>query len=269
MSHRLKNRRPSRYQPAEFARRTGVTVRTLHHYDRLGLLKPRARTAAGYRLYGEEDVVRLQQIVTLKFIGFPLKRIKQLLDRKGGDLAAALRLQRLSLEEKRRRLDSVIGAIARAEQITAKGRNPGWEVFQKIIEVIQMQTDPNWMMNYYSDEAREAIAERAKSWTPELQAQCEQDWATLQKEVAEASAAGEDPASEKAQALAGRWSKLIEGFTGGNSAVLEGLKKLYADRGNWPSSATYMPKSNPGSDVFIHQALAIREKKTGAKPAKD
>ena len=56
------------YRVSEFAEKAGVTVRTLHHYDRMGLLKPSGRTNAGYRLYGERDLVRLQQIVTLKFI---------------------------------------------------------------------------------------------------------------------------------------------------------------------------------------------------------
>jgi DNA-binding transcriptional MerR regulator len=68
------------YRVSDFAEKAGITVRTLHHYDRLGLLKPSGRTEAGYRLYGERDFVRLQQIVTLKFIGLPLRQIKDLLD---------------------------------------------------------------------------------------------------------------------------------------------------------------------------------------------
>ena len=101
-----------RYQAAEFARLTGVTVRALHYYDRLGLLKPSGRTGAGYRLYGPPDFMRLQQIVTLKFIGFSLRQIKKLIA--GADLATALRLQRASLAEKRRQLDQAIAAISRA-----------------------------------------------------------------------------------------------------------------------------------------------------------
>ena len=77
------------YKANEFARLTGVTVRTLHHYDRLGLLKPSGRTPAGYRLYGERDFARLQQIVILKFIGFPLNQIKEILDRDSLPLTAA------------------------------------------------------------------------------------------------------------------------------------------------------------------------------------
>jgi DNA-binding transcriptional MerR regulator len=82
------------YQTSEFAERARVTVRTLNHYDRLGLLKPTRLTGAGYRLYADRDLARLQQIVTLKFIGFSLKQIKDMLDRDNLDLAHALRLQR-------------------------------------------------------------------------------------------------------------------------------------------------------------------------------
>ena len=77
----MKEASESTYQAIEFARMAGVTVRTLHHYDRIGLLKPSSHTGAGYRLYRKQDLVRLQQIVTLKFIGFPLSQIKKLLNR--------------------------------------------------------------------------------------------------------------------------------------------------------------------------------------------
>src|SRR5689334_8823147 len=94
----------------EFAAHTGVTVRALHHYDRIGLLRPR-RTDSGYRLYGTRELERLEQIVALKFIGVPLKQIKAMLDRDASDLPQTLRMQRTLLEEKRRLLDQAIQAI--------------------------------------------------------------------------------------------------------------------------------------------------------------
>src|SRR5689334_2954895 len=105
------------YQASEFAELTGVTVRALHHYDRLGLLRPTRRTQAGYRLYGERDVARLEQIVALKFIGFSLKEIKTILDRNGLELSAMLRMQREIISRKRRHLDSAVAAIERAERV--------------------------------------------------------------------------------------------------------------------------------------------------------
>lgn len=265
------------YQARQFAVRAGVTVRALHHYDRLGLLKPSGRTSAGYRLYAESDLARLQQIVTLKFIGFSLKQIKELLNRKAFDLAAMLRLQRKIIEEKRSRLDLAIQAIERAEQMVAlrsaettnlgsrrskaaPGSNAedGWEVFRKIIEVINMQQDTEWTKKHYSEEALADLAERTKQWSPEMLRQVERDWAILIQEVEAAIAVGESPASDHAQALAARWQELLAGFTGGNPEVQAGLNRLYADRQNWPSSF-----KNPYSDeagAFICKAMEARKK---------
>ena len=99
------NRMTSTYQAREFAKRAGVTVRALHYYDRLGLFKPSGRTGAGYHLYSDRDLVRLEQIVALKFIGFPLSTIRELLQRKNLDLAVTLREQRQIIAAKRDHLD--------------------------------------------------------------------------------------------------------------------------------------------------------------------
>src|ERR1017187_1753852 len=91
----------------EFARLAGVTVRALHHYDRLGLLRAR-RGGTGYRVYDADDIERLEQIVALNFLGIPLKQIRTMRDRNGLELSAALRMQRTGLEEKRRLRDRAI-----------------------------------------------------------------------------------------------------------------------------------------------------------------
>lgn len=245
------------YKAAEFARLNGVTVRTLHHYDRLGLLKPSGRTPKGYRLYGERDFARLQQVVTLKFIGFPLKQIEDILNRGSFDLAKELRSQREIIVEQRSRLEKAVKAIEKVERLLASTAEPDWEVFAEIIEVINMQNDMEWTNKYYSEEAKQKIAERAATFPPEAVEQTQRDWPQLIKEVE--AALGEDPASEKAQALAERWSNLVAGFTGGDPAIQQGLNNMYADQQNWPSS---FPK--PYSDevgAFIQKAMAIRREK--------
>jgi len=110
------------FKAREFAKLAGVTVRALHYYDRLRLLKPSRYTRAGYRLYSERDFARLEQIVALKFIGFPLKEIKRILNREASDLADALRRQREAIEEKRRRLELAIKAIQRAEHVVGTSK---------------------------------------------------------------------------------------------------------------------------------------------------
>jgi DNA-binding transcriptional MerR regulator len=245
----------SLFQAHDFARRAGVTVRTLHHYDRLGLLKPSRYTEAGYRLYGENDFARLQQIVMLKFIGLSLKEIKELLDGRELDLRMTLRLQREIVEEKRRHLDTVIQAIERAERAMAEWDEPDWETFKQIVEVINMQNDMEWMKKYYTEEQLAELAERG---TPEVLEQGQRDWAALIKDVEAAVRAGVDPQSEQAQALVARWSALIEAFTGGNPGIRESLTKLYADQANWPSTFRKPYSDEVGS--FIQQAMTSRKK---------
>lgn len=237
----------------EFAASAGVTVRTLHHYDRLGLLKPTRYTTSGYRLYGERDLARLQQIVTLKFIGLSLKQIKELLDRRELDLKTTLQLQREVVEEKRRHLDSCLEAIKRAESLMSRNNEPDWQAFKKIIEVINMQNDTEWMKKYYTEEQ---LADLARRGTPEVLERGQSAWAVLLQDVETAIKEGVDPASERAQALAARWSKLIEEFTGGDPGILENLRKLYADQTNWPSSFQ-KPFSNEAG-AFICEVQAKR-----------
>ncbi len=245
------------FQAREFAKLSGVTVRALHHYDRLGLLKPSRHTRAGYRLYSESDVARLEQIVALKFIGLSLKQIKEVLSRKSLDLASTLQQQRQAIEEKRNRLDLAIKAIQRAENVVAANNQPDWGTFVKIIEVIKMQNDMDWSKKYYSEEAQEEIAKRAASIPSAVIEQAQRDWVTLIKEVETAVATHEDPASDHAQALATRWTELLKGFTGGNPEIQAGLNKMYADRNNWPSS-----RPKPFSDeaqAFIVKAIGHRK----------
>ncbi len=179
MPHDWKERSNPVYRVSEFAEKAGVTVRTLHHYDRLGLLKPSGRTIAGYRLYGDRDFARLQQIVTLKFIGLPLRQIKDLLDRGDLDLKSTLRMQRRLLLDKRLQVEAAIQAIEEAERSLMSGVAPDLAALKKIIEVMERQNSMDWAKKYYSEEAQAKIAERARTWTPELQARVEQDWKTL------------------------------------------------------------------------------------------
>ncbi|HJU55254.1 MAG TPA: MerR family transcriptional regulator [Pyrinomonadaceae bacterium] len=242
------------YQAQEFAERSGVTVRTLHHYDRLGLLKPSRYTAAGYRLYGERDFARLQQIVMLKFIGLSLKEIKELLEGSHLDLPGTLRLQRRIIEERRRHLDSVIEAIERAEREMGRDERLDWETFKQIIEVTNMENNMEWVKKYYTEEQLAELAERG---TPEVLERGQRDWATLIKDVEAAVSEGVDPQSERAQELAARWSALIEAFTGGNPGILENLKKLYANQANWPD--TFRQPYSDEVAGFISRASAAKK----------
>lgn len=246
------------YRVNEFADRAGVTVRTLHHYDRLGLLKPSSRSGAGYRLYSERDFARLQQIVTLKFIGLPLKQIRELLTARTFSLKTALQIQLEMVREKRRRMDLAVHAMERAERELADEGEPDWQAFRKIVEVIEMQNDTDWTKKYYSPEAQAKVESRKNLWSPELQERVSKEWADLVRDIE--AAMSEDPASPKAQALAARWSKLVGEFTGGDPQIGAGLKKMWGDRQNWP--ADIQQKSSPITPevmAFIAKAMAAKK----------
>jgi MerR family transcriptional regulator, thiopeptide resistance regulator len=243
----------------QFAELAGVTVRTLHHYDRMGLLRAR-RTGAGYRVYREADLERLEQIVALKFVGLPLKRIKTLLDRDNLELAEALPRQRLVLEEKRRLIDRAINAIRDAERTLAKGQRPDAAVLKKIIEVIEMQENAKWSERYYSQEALSKLKQR--EWTPEMQAEMTKKWTDLYRQVEAAIDLEEDPAGAKAQALAGQWGALILEFTGGDPEVTKGLNHVWKDPSGLPEETRERMKDfgNPRVHEFIQRAFAAGRK---------
>ena len=245
-----------RFLAGDFAKRAGVTVRTLHHYDRLGLLKPGSRSPAGYRLYGDEDLVRLQHIAALKFLGVPLRRIKSLLDRTPHDLRETLRLQRRLLGEQRSRLDAALMAIERAERAASEhAEGLDWQSLRAVVEVLTMHKNSEWVKQYYTDEQLADLSARDGA---EVRAHGERDWAQLIADV-EASL-GEDPAGEHGRSLAVRWTSLINAFTGGDPGIRKSLQTLYQDTANWPSTVE-MPYSVAVGD-FIAKAVAARDGET-------
>ncbi len=242
------------YRVSEFAELAGVTVRTLHHYDRLGLLKPRGRTNSGYRLYGEHDLARLEQIVVLKFIGLPLGEIRKLL--KGeAPLGEALGRQQFVLAEKRRLLDNSLHAIRKAARALELHGKPDFMLFKEIIQEIQMHDDTQWTRKYHSPEAQAKLEERKALWSPELQETVTRQWSQLFADIEAAIAAGEDPAGSKAQRLAGRWQELLAGFTGGDPEIQRGLNKMWADQANWPEPQRSAYAIKPEIQQFIMAAM--------------
>ncbi|WP_164545450.1 ankyrin repeat domain-containing protein [Paenibacillus albus] len=133
------------YRTGQFAEKAGVTKRTLRYYDRIGLLTPSGITASGQRLYAVEDFIRLQQIVTLKYVGFSLEQIRSVMEMEDAvHLPALLSMQREWLEDKVRNMQSAIQAIKEAERVIENGNEGSVEKIQTIIGVIEMEANRNW-----------------------------------------------------------------------------------------------------------------------------
>ena len=111
------------YTVKELSRLAGVSVRTLHHYDQIGLLKPLQRSgSAGYRRYGQKELLRLQQILFFKELDFPLPDIRRILDAPDFDPVEALRFHRKKLTERVERLKTLLRNIDNTMLKEAKGR---------------------------------------------------------------------------------------------------------------------------------------------------
>ncbi|CAL9533364.1 HTH-type transcriptional activator TipA [Streptomyces sp. enrichment culture] len=191
------------YSVGQVAGFAGVTVRTLHHYDDIGLLVPSERSHAGHRRYSDADLDRLQQILFYRELGFPLDEVAALLDDPDADPRAHLRRQHALLTARIEKLQKMAAAVEHAME----ARNMGINLTPEEKFEVFGDKDPE----QYADEAEarwggtEAYAEsqrRAAGYTKE-------DWKRMQAEVADwgerydaLMAAGEPPTGEAALAMA-------------------------------------------------------------------
>jgi DNA-binding transcriptional MerR regulator len=238
----------------EFARQTGVTVRTLHVYDRLGLLEPAARTESGYRLYGESQLERLEQIMALRFVGFSLEHIKELLHGPKWPLIVALRMQHQIVAQEKRRLEHALLAIEEAERaISSDACVDRWQTLRTVIGALKMKNDFGWTQNYYNEAAQEKLAERMQNTPKEVIEQGQRDWTLLLADVEEAASRGEDPQSEHACSLVERWRGLVRQFTQGDPDIHQGLNRLWNDPTHWPSD--FKRPWSDAADAWIKRAM--------------
>jgi 7-cyano-7-deazaguanine reductase len=121
----------------DISRMTALSIRSLQYYDDIGLLKPAQRSESGYRLYSDNDLIRLQQVVTLKFLGFSLKSIKEILERPEFQVLASMRLQAEALKDKARRIFEASDLTTYiASQIEA-GQSVNWNSTLQIINILE------------------------------------------------------------------------------------------------------------------------------------
>jgi DNA-binding transcriptional MerR regulator len=260
------------YTTGQFARKASVSVRTLRYYDRVGLLSPSKRSAVGYRLYADDDLAALQQILALKLLGFSLEEIGVCRRTDPWRLEEALGRQRAMVVERRAHLDAVLMSIDRARQILRSGAGP-WDALVQLMEVIQVEQKKDWVDKYftpeqrakmeelsrgsYSEDARRKIAPRGAAWTEEDQRRADEQWGRVNAELKRLTAAGADPAGPEARAWAKAHSDLIGAFTQGDPEVEAGLKQFWRSVSALPEAERPMPMPySEAEQAFMSAALA-------------
>ena len=214
-----------------FARQAGVSIRTLRFYEEAGLLTPLREQGNGRRVFREEDLITMQNILLLKQIGLSLKDIALLLSSTSPDLESVLRLQLDLLSEQRRALDDTIQSVQQAVSRLQTGERPDLDALCQLIRMTRMRTQLSEELyrKYLTPDQVEALsAEKSRAASEDdLQA-----WMALFAE-AETLAAG-DPTAAPAQAFAERWWRKLEESTGGDMDLIMNLKTMYDDMESWP-----------------------------------
>lgn len=199
----------------------GHHVRTLHHYKEVGLLSPSYRSESGHRVYGENDVIRLQQILSLKQLGFPLEGIREcLVDKKLGPLEV-VRMHRSHIEKERERVSQLYTRLIQLENALITQQGASVEEFLKTIEVIQM------FEKYYTKEPLEELEKRKQDIGPEKMEAYQDQWKVLMDNVRTEMKKGTDPASAQVQKYAVEWNLLLGAFSGGDRAIESAKAQMY------------------------------------------
>jgi MerR family transcriptional regulator, thiopeptide resistance regulator len=216
----------------ELARRTGLTIRSLHHYDEIGLLRPSLHTEAGHRLYTAADVARLQQIVSLRQLGFSLEEVGRCLDQPGFSPLEVIRLHLARLREQIELQKELCQRLEGLTQLFASAREVSADEFLETIERMTM------IENYYTPEQMESFRRRAEEAAArgediaQIAQQGTADWNALLAEYTAEMQKGTDPADPKLQALEKRRQALVSAFSGGDPGIEQNLKRLWTEQGD-------------------------------------
>jgi DNA-binding transcriptional MerR regulator len=229
----------------------GVTVRTLHHYDHVGLLTPSTRTTAGYRLYGKADLLRLQQILFFRELDFPLEQIAAILDDPGFDQVRALESHRRLLQEQVARLQRLLTTVDK----TIAGLTEGTMGLtdDELYEGFSKE-----QAERYRREAREqygtAVVEESERRAKQMS---KAEWNAVKDEGEDvtrglAALADRDPGDPEVQALIARHYAWVKTFWTPDAAAYAGLGQLYTDN---PEFRANYDKHRPGMADFMRAAM--------------
>jgi len=242
----------NKYTVKQLAELSGVTVRTLHHYDEIGLLKPSSRTDAGYRLYEQKDLMRLQQIMIYREMDFSLEDIKSLLDDPEYDLKEALHDQKRFLLQQHERYQQLIQTIDKT--------------LKRIEEDDQLVTDEDLYGGFtpeqaerYNREAKEKYGEMYEISQKRVRQMTKGEWKALGAEgeaisKGMAELVGTDPAGAEAQSFMRRHYAWVSHFYPCSKEMFIGLSNLYTEN---PEFTAHYERFAPGLALFMSAAMKI------------
>ena len=235
-------------QIKEFAETCGISVRTLHYYDEIGLLKPVCvNSSTGYRFYDETSLLRMQQILFYRELDFSLKSIGEILSSPGYDKHKALQEQKKLLILKKERLERLISAIDSAE----KGENIMKAFDNKDFEKYKAEAKENWG----ETDAYKEYSEKSKGYTEEKYNSLTDSMNDIFAEFASCMIRGKEPSSDEAQSLVQKLqSHITENFYTCTKKILSGLGQMYVLDERFKNN---IDKHAEGTADFAQKAIKI------------
>lgn len=236
---------------SEVAELVGISVRTLHHYDEIGLLTPDDVTEAGYRLYSERNLERLQEILFFKALDFPLKRIKAMMEDPAYDRKKALEMQHKLLHDRRQRLDRMIETVERTIrhekgeiEMTNQDKFKGFDFSRNPYE---QEARERW-----GDEAVDRSNARIGGMTKEAVTALQDEMNALYGKLA--ALRHEAPDSDEAQAAIGEWYRILNRMGSYSVEAFRGLGQMYVDDERFTRN---IDQFGDGLAAFMRDAMAV------------
>ncbi|GMK40197.1 MerR family transcriptional regulator [Paenibacillus sp. CCS19] len=246
------------YKVKEVAKLAGISVRTLHHYDEIGLLKPSEVGDNGYRRYSEEDLERLQQVLFFKEMDLPLQEVRLILDDPAYDRQQMLRIHKELLLKKKHRLEQIIQSVEQTLQSIEGGysmsKQDMFEPFDmKEIEEHQQKYGKEAEERWGGTDAYKESARRTSKFTEEDWRRIKEFNAELNRKLIERMPFG--PADEEAQRLvASHRQHLTDNFYDCSTEMYRGLGEMYV---NDPRFTANIDKHQEGLAAFWRDAIVI------------
>lgn len=235
----------------ELAVKMNVTVRTLQYYDKQGLLKPSAKSEGGRRLYTNKDMVKLSQILSLKFLGFSLDNIKTHLTvlNSPKEVDKTLANQAAIIKDKIESMQEALIAIESFREEIHHMDSVDWDKYSTIISLLREKNENYWIIKYFASNNAEKIA---TSFTEEEGKEILSIWEKLCDNIILLKAEGELPNGIKGQSLAKSWWDMVIKFTRGDMSILKDLIKFNSEKDNWN---TNLKEKQAIIDDFLGEAL--------------
>jgi DNA-binding transcriptional MerR regulator len=213
------------YTVKELAKMAGITPRTLHFYDEIGLLKPSQVGENGYRYYGEESVLRLQQILLYRQMELPLDEIKKLMGRRDFDVLDALEEHKLALQKRIEQMQQLSLTVDKTiEFLKGKEKMDNQQLFKGLSKE-QEETYAKEAETMYDQETVRASNKKWKGYSEEVKTRILQEAGKIYTDMAATIPQGASSAA--AQACVERWRKNMDNFWTPNLDQLVGLAELY------------------------------------------